>query len=102
ALQASEPTDTPYDVVINATSAGLAGALPPMPPGAVSARTLAYDMLYGAHPTAFMQHCAALGARVADGLGMLVGQAAESFALWRGVRPDAEPVLAQLRAGMKA
>jgi shikimate dehydrogenase len=101
AVQTAESTDTLYDVVINATSAGLAGALPPLPTGAVAVHTLAYDMLYGAQPTAFMQHCSGLGARVADGLGMLVGQAAESFALWRGVRPDAEPVLAQLRAAMK-
>ncbi|KPF67995.1 shikimate dehydrogenase [beta proteobacterium AAP99] len=102
AVQEPASADTPYDVVINATSAGLAGALPPLPAGAVAAHSFAYDMLYGAQPTAFMQHCAALGARTADGLGMLVGQAAESFALWRGVRPDAAPVLEQLRAAMKA
>ncbi len=100
-VQPVVPTSA-FDVTINATSAGLSGALPPMPPGAISAQTFAYDMLYASHPTAFMQHGAALGARVADGLGMLVGQAAESFALWRGVRPDAEPVLAQLRAALKA
>jgi shikimate dehydrogenase len=102
AVQGPEPADAPYDVVINATSAGLAGALPPLPAGAVAGQTFAYDMLYGSAPTAFMQHCAALGARVADGLGMLVGQAAESFALWRGLRPEVEPVLTQLRAAMKA
>ena len=88
-----------YDVVINATSAGLQDALPPLPAGLFAPGALAYDMLYG-RETPFMQFAAAQGAlRVADGLGMLVEQAAESFTLWRGVRPDTGPVLAELRAG---
>lgn len=88
-----------YDVVINATSAGLQDALPPLPAGLFAPGALAYDMLYG-RETLFMQFAAAQGAkRVADGLGMLVEQAAESFTLWRGVRPDTGPVMAELRAG---
>ncbi len=87
-----------FDLVINATSAGLAGELPALPDGLFAADALAYDMLYG-RETPFMRFARAQGAaRVADGLGMLVEQAAESFFLWRGVRPDTAPVMAALRA----
>jgi shikimate dehydrogenase len=86
-----------YDVVINATAGSLDAALPECDDGAFGDGTLAYDMMYGAQPTVFMAHAQALGARTADGLGMLVEQAAESFYIWRGVRPDGAPVLAQLR-----
>jgi shikimate dehydrogenase len=85
-----------FDVVVNATSAGLAGAMPALPPRLFAGGALAYDMLYGT-TTPFMSFAAAEGARVADGLGMLVEQAAESFHLWRGVRPDTAPVIAILR-----
>jgi shikimate dehydrogenase len=88
-----------FDIVINATSAGLSDALPPLPAGLFAAGALAYDMLYG-RETPFMRFALAEGAaRVSDGLGMLVEQAAESFIVWRGVRPDTGPVLAALRAG---
>ena len=88
-----------FDVVINATSASLSGTGLSLPPGSYRPGALAYDMAYGEGPTAFMQVAQAEGAaRTADGLGMLVGQAAESFLLWRGVRPEVEPVLALLRA----
>lgn len=88
-----------FDIVINATSAGLSDALPPLPAGLFAAGALAYDMLYG-RETPFMRFALAEGAaRVSDGLGMLVEQAAESFLVWRGVRPDTGPVLAALRAG---
>lgn len=87
-----------FDLVINATSASLNDDAPPLPAGLYAAGSLAYDMMYGAAPTAFMRAAAQAGAaRQADGLGMLVEQAAESFALWRGVRPDSAPVLAELR-----
>ena len=87
-----------FDLVINATAASLADELPPLPPGLYAEGALAYDMMYGRGPTRFMHAAMADGAaRAADGLGMLVEQAAESFTLWRGVRPDSGPVLAALR-----
>ncbi|HZI84894.1 MAG TPA: shikimate dehydrogenase [Casimicrobiaceae bacterium] len=89
----------PFDVIINATSASLAGELPPLPPGVFAPGSLAYDMVYANEPTRFLAHAREQGAaRFADGLGMLVAQAAESFLLWRGLRPDVEPVIAMLRA----
>lgn len=88
-----------FDVVINATAGSLQGDVPPLPQGVYAAGALAYDMMYGAQPTVFMTHALANGAaRAADGLGMLVEQAAEAFALWRGVRPDTRDVLDALRA----
>jgi shikimate dehydrogenase len=89
-----------FDLVINGTSASLQGDLPPLPDSLINpdAVTVCYDMLYGAEPTPFMQWAAERGALVSDGLGMLVGQAAESFALWRGVRPETAPVIADIRA----
>ena len=86
-----------FDLVINATSAGLQGELPPLPADAFAAGAFAYDMMYGATPTPFLAFAAAHGAKTCDGLGMLVEQAAESFLLWRGVRPETAPVIAQLR-----
>lgn len=88
-----------YDIVINASASSLAGDLPTLPVGAINASTLAYDMMYSATHTVFMTHAAALGARVFDGLGMLVEQAAESFERWRGIRPDGATVLRALREG---
>ena len=87
-----------YDLVINATAASLAGELPPLPEGIFAADALAYDMMYG-RDTPFLQLARQAGARTADGLGMLVEQAAEAFFLWRGVRPETAPVIAMLRAG---
>ena len=92
---------TRYDVVINATSASLANVPLPLPPAIFAGATLAYDMMYGAAATPFMDFAARSGAAaVADGLGMLVEQAAEAFAIWRGVRPATAPVLAMLRASV--
>jgi len=85
-----------FDIVINATSAGLEGAMPALPEGVFAAGALAYDMVY-ARRTPFLEFARARGARVADGIGMLVEQAAESFFLWRGVRPETEPVIRLLR-----
>ena len=85
-----------FDLVINATSAGLAGEAPPLPPGLLRSGVLAYDMVYG-RETPFLAAAKRAGARVSDGLGMLVEQAAESFFIWRGVRPQTRPVLAALR-----
>jgi len=85
-----------FDIVINATSSGLTDALPPLPGNVFAEGALAYDMMYG-RITPFMRLARQHGAQVADGLGMLVEQAAESFMIWRGVRPDTRPVLAQLR-----
>ncbi len=85
-----------FDLVINATSAGLTGELPPLPAGILRSGVLAYDMVYG-RETAFLAAARRAGARACDGLGMLVEQAAESFFLWRGVRPQTRPLLEKLR-----
>jgi len=85
-----------FDVLINATSAGLANEAPPLPEGIFASDAFAYDMVYG-RDTPFLALARAAGAATSDGLGMLVEQAAESFQLWRGKRPDTAPVLAALR-----
>lgn len=90
----------PFDVVVNGTSASLAGDLPPLPDDLFAAGATAYDMMYGAEPTVFLRWAAERGARTVDGLGMLVEQAAESFFQWRGKRPDTAPVLEALRASL--
>jgi shikimate dehydrogenase len=84
----------PYDLILNATSAGLQGDLPALPEGIVGESTVCYDMSYGRSETPFtrwakLQHAA----RAVKGWGMLVEQAAESFMLWRGIRPNTRPVL---------
>ena len=89
-----------FDIVINATSASLAGDLPPIPAETFCQETLALDMMYGKQPTVFMQFACSHGASVRDGLGMLVEQAAEAFTVWRGVRPETRAVLEQLRASL--
>lgn len=91
----------PFELIINASSAGLSDEPPPLPATVVGRHCRAYDMVYGPRPTAFMRWAGAAGAETADGLGMLVGQAAESFYLWRGVRPDVVPVLGQLRRALR-
>jgi shikimate dehydrogenase len=87
-----------FDVVINGTSASLAGELPPLPDDLLMGGAVCYDMMYGPESTVFMswaqQHGAAM---VADGLGMLVEQAAESFSIWRGVKPETQEVIVALR-----
>jgi shikimate dehydrogenase len=90
-----------FDLVINGTSASLSGELPPLPNDLLADKANCYDMMYGAESTVFMtwarQHGAAA---IADGLGMLVEQAAESFCIWRGVKPETKSVIADLRKGM--
>lgn len=89
-----------FDVVINATSSSLSGELPlPDSADVFAPGALAYDMMYGKQPTIFMSWALRQGAlRVADGLGMLVEQAAESYVQWRSILPQAAPIIAQLRA----
>ena len=93
----------PYQLVINATSSGLSGERPDIEARHLEHCQLAYDMLYGAEPTLFLQWAQQLGVPLqADGLGMLVAQAAEAFYLWRGKRPDVTPVLALLQQQLPA
>lgn len=92
---------SPYDMIINGTSASLSGDLPPLPDNICSSKTFCYDMMYAASDTAFLHwakqhHCE----KMADGLGMLVGQAAVSYFLWRALKPDTCPVINSLRKGM--
>lgn len=87
-----------FDLVINATAAGLSGEIPPLPNGVIGSHTRCYDMMYGSAPTAFVNYARQHGARDAfDGLGMLVEQAAASFHLWRGIRPETGNVIEALR-----
>jgi shikimate dehydrogenase len=87
----------PFDVLINATSAGLKGEAPPFPASLVGPQTFCYDLVYGSSDTPFVAWAKTHGAaRAAQGWGMLVEQAAESFAIWRGVRPDTKPLLKQI------
>jgi shikimate dehydrogenase len=85
-----------FDIVINATSAGLAGDMPSLSPDVFASGALAYEMVYG-RMTPFVEFASRSGVRTADGLGMLVEQAAESFLVWRGVRPQTGRVIARLR-----
>jgi shikimate dehydrogenase len=91
-----------FDVVINATSASLDNAMPSIAPGLFASGAFAYDMVYGKGRTPFLEFAYRAGAQTADGLGMLVEQAAEAFLIWHGVRPATAPVLAQLRAELAA
>ena len=92
-----------YDLVINATSAGVKGEMPPYPEQAIHPNTICYDLSYGLTPTHFslwaIEHGAA---KSVMGWGMLVEQAAESFHIWRGIRPDTASVLKQLSVNIKA
>ena len=89
-----------FDIIINATASSLAGAGVPVPAHVLRPGSLAYDMMYGAAAQPFLDWATRHGAQPRDGLGMLVEQAAEAFALWRGVRPPSAQVLAELRSAM--
>ena len=94
---AAVPVNDPYDLIVNATSAGLSGELPPYPEAAISEQTLCYDLSYAMDTTPFAAWARNQGAgRSVMGWGMLVEQAAESFRIWRDVRPDTAAVLRQL------
>ncbi len=87
-----------YEIVINGTSASLKGEVPPLPEGILAKNAFCYDMMYGGEPTAFMNWAEEEGCQMtSDGLGMLVEQAAESFNIWRGVRPDTAAVIRGVR-----
>jgi shikimate dehydrogenase len=92
-------TDSTFDLVLNATSASLQDTVPPIPPRVIASTTLCYDMAYGKGDTAFTRWSKSAGCgRAETGWGMLVEQAAESFLLWRGVKPDTAPVIAAVKA----
>lgn len=89
-----------YDLVVNATSASLSAAMPPVPAHIFSPATLALDMMYGNKPSPFMAFASGCGATARDGLGMLVEQAAEAFEVWRGVRPATATILERMRSSL--
>ena len=90
--------ETPFDLIINATSASLSGDIPPIPAEAIGPQTVCYDLAYGRSAMAFVRWAQQSGCvRAVQGLGMLVEQAAESFRLWRGIRPQTASVLAALK-----
>ncbi len=102
AIGYGELNGAPYDIVINATAASLAGELPALPAGIVNKDSICYDLAYARDDTPFVRWAHERGvARAMDGLGMLVEQAAESFHLWRGVRPDTASVLSALVAELR-
>lgn len=87
-----------FDLIINGTSASLSGELPPLTASVINQNTACYDMMYGAEKTPFLMWAEQQGAKkIADGLGMLVCQGAESFLQWRGVKPDTAPVIQAVR-----
>ena len=103
-LQASTPQAlvSDFDLLINASASSLAGAEVPVAASVLRPGALAYDMMYGTAAQGFLDWASTHGAQGRDGLGMLVEQAAEAFAIWRGVRPPSAPVLAELRALLTA
>lgn len=94
-----EEVDGQFDLLINATSSSLQGERLPLASTVFGKQSLAYDMMYGAELTVFLQTAQDAGAQVRDGLGMLIEQAAEAFYVWRGIRPETEYIFKQLREG---
>ena len=98
AQEMSELSGHEFDLIINATSSGISGETPPIPASLINSHVCCYDMFYQKGDTAFLAWCAQHGAkRYADGLGMLVGQAAHAVLLWHGILPNVEPVIASLK-----
>ncbi|ROU15653.1 shikimate dehydrogenase [Kluyvera ascorbata] len=94
----SELSGHEFDLIINATSSGIAGETPPIPASLINSHVCCYDMFYQKGDTAFLAWCVQHGAkRYADGLGMLVGQAAHAVLLWHGILPNVEPVIVSLQ-----
>lgn len=90
-----------FDIIINGTSASLQGSVPQLPEGLLNANACCYDMMYSMSDTPFVSWAKAQGADKAfDGLGMLVEQAAESFFIWRGIRPETGSVIELVRKGV--
>ena len=99
----STPSRVSFDLIINATSASLSGKVPTLSKSVIAERTVCYDMVYSKDMTPFLIWAKSNGAiQVLDGLGMLVGQAAESFKLWRGVEPDVSSVIKALKRSLEA
>ncbi len=96
-----EEAEGDFDLIINATSASLSGEIPPFPGSLLHEGVFAYDLMYAPEDTPFVARARSLGAGAADGLGMLVEQAAESFRIWRGVRPDTADLKDRLRQEMR-
>lgn len=95
--------DRQFDLIVNATSSGVSGEIPALPATLIKQETRCYDMFYQAGSTPFLQWCRQLGAKhYADGLGMLVGQAAHSFFLWHGTLPEITPVIEKLKRELAA
>ena len=92
-----------FDLIINATSSGISGDIPAIPPSLIHPGIYCYDMFYQKGKTPFLAWCEQRGSkRTADGLGMLVAQAAHAFLLWHGVLPDVEPVIKLLQQELSA
>ena len=95
--------DQPFDVVINGTSASLSGQLPPLSSSILTPESFCFDMMYSSEPTVFLKWAKLQGCdNLADGLGMLVGQAAESFYVWRGVKPETQELIKSIRAQLQS
>ncbi|WP_076416516.1 shikimate dehydrogenase [Shewanella sp. UCD-KL12] len=93
--------ESPFDIIINSTSASLSGSVPQLPASILGEHSVCYDMMYSKEQTSFNVWALSLGcSKVIDGLGMLVGQAAKSFEIWRNVEPEVNPVLSELREGL--